>query len=96
MKNDKKILVKVRNLKKYFPIEGVFLDRGKQSIRAVDGLDFNIYEGECLGLVGESGCGKTTTGKLIISLIEPNEGELYFDNINTIAEYNEYRKRYGN
>lgn len=83
MKNDNKILVKVRDLKKYFPIEGVLINKGDQSIRAVDGLNFDIYKGECLGLVGESGCGKTTTGKMIIRLIEPTEGELYFNDINT-------------
>lgn len=70
-------LVKVVGLKKYFPIKGVFFTRAR--VRAVDGISFEIRKGETLGLVGESGCGKTTTGRLILRLINPTAGHVYFD-----------------
>ena len=72
------ILLEVRNLKKYFPIQRGFFRRIVGHVRAVDGVDFFIREGETLGLVGESGCGKTTTGRLILRAIEPTEGEVLF------------------
>jgi oligopeptide/dipeptide ABC transporter ATP-binding protein len=66
-------LVEVNNLKKYFPAPA------KQTVRAVDGVTFSIRRGETLGLVGESGCGKTTIGRCILRLIEPTSGEVRFD-----------------
>jgi len=71
-------LLEIKNLKKYFVVKrGLF--RGSIGyIRAVDGIYSHICEGESLGLVGESGCGKTTTGKLILRLLEPTEGEIYY------------------
>ena len=60
------ILLEVKGLKKYFPITKGFLKRTVGYVKAVDGVDFYIREGETLGLVGESGCGKTTTGKVIL------------------------------
>jgi len=72
------ILLEVRNLKKYFPIQRGFFRRVVGHVRAVDGVDFFIREGETLGLVGESGCGKTTTGRLILRAIDPTEGEVLF------------------
>ena len=72
------ILLEVRNLKKYFPIQKGFFRKVVGHVRAVDGVDFFIREGETLGLVGESGCGKTTTGRLILRAIEPTEGEVLF------------------
>jgi len=77
---EKKALVRVENLKKYFPItRGIVVQRHVGDIRAVDGLSFNIYEGETLGLVGESGCGKSTTGRTVLQLYRPTEGNVYFE-----------------
>lgn len=70
-------LVEVRNLKKYFPLKGRAFGKGG-SVKAVDGVSFEIREGETLGLVGESGCGKSTTGRLILRLLDPTAGEVFF------------------
>lgn len=72
-------LVEVRNLKKYFPIHRGVLRRQVGAVQAVDGLTFDIYKGETLGLVGESGCGKSTTGRTILQLLEPTDGEVIFN-----------------
>ena len=77
MNNQDKIL-EVRNLKKHFPIQRGFFRRTIGHVRAVDGVDLHVFQGETLGLVGESGCGKTTTGRLILRAIEPTEGEILF------------------
>ncbi len=77
-----KPLLEVRGLTKHFPVEQGFLSRGKKMVRAVDDLSFSIAAGETLGLVGESGCGKSTTGKLIVQLLEPTAGELFFEGKN--------------
>ncbi|MGI6631991.1 MAG: ABC transporter ATP-binding protein [Bacillota bacterium] len=71
-------LVEVRDLKKYFPVRGGFFSQVRAWIKAVDGVSFGIYPGETLGLVGESGCGKTTTGRCILRLLEPTGGEVLF------------------
>ena len=74
-------LVEVKNLKKHFPVRGGVLEslRGQTSaVRAVDGVSFSLNQGESVGLVGESGCGKTTTGRLLLKLTDPTEGELLF------------------
>ncbi len=73
-------LLKIRGLKMHFPVyRGAFIRREVNRVRAVDGLDFDIEEGETLGLVGESGCGKSTTGRAIIQLYRPTDGEVHFD-----------------
>jgi oligopeptide transport system ATP-binding protein len=75
-----KNLVEVRNLKKYFPItRGMFVQREVGAVRAVDGLSFDIRDGETLGLVGESGCGKSTTGRTILQLHKATEGKVRFE-----------------
>jgi peptide/nickel transport system ATP-binding protein len=75
-------LIEVNNLKKHFPLQKGFLDnllaREKGLVKAVDGVSFSIKTGEVLGLVGESGCGKTTTGRLILRLLEPTSGEVLY------------------
>jgi peptide/nickel transport system ATP-binding protein/oligopeptide transport system ATP-binding protein len=74
-------LVEVRNLVKHFPVTGGFLQRTVAWVQAVDNVSFEIRRGETLGLVGESGCGKTTVGRLLLRLIEPTSGEIRFDGV---------------
>ncbi len=71
-------LLSVKNIKKYFPIRGGLLSRVVDHVHAVDGVSLDVAPGETLGLVGESGCGKSTTGRCIMRLIEPSEGEIWF------------------
>jgi len=85
-------LLDVRSLKKYFYKEGLFSVE-KKSIRAVDGISFSIRKGETLGLVGESGCGKTTAGKSILRLIEPTSGQIFFKEQNILGLDREAMRR---
>lgn len=73
------VLVDVQNVKKHFPIRGGLLDRVQAHVRAVDGVSFQIMRGETLGLVGESGCGKSTIGRTILRLVDASEGAVHFD-----------------
>ncbi|MBT3777858.1 MAG: ABC transporter ATP-binding protein [Pelagibacteraceae bacterium] len=85
-------MIKVKNLKKYFPIKGGFLNKKLGDVKAVENINFEIPEGEILGLVGESGSGKTTLGRSIIRLIEPSEGEILYNN-NNIMNFNNKEMR---
>ncbi len=78
-------LLEVKGLVKYFPVtEGIVIQRTVAEVKAVDGISFDIRKGETLGLVGESGCGKTTTGRCILQLDRPTEGEIVFDGVNLV------------
>ena len=91
--NQNKPLIEVRNLCKYFDINtGLFRTK---PLKAVDGVSFNINRGETLGLVGESGCGKTTVGRTLLNLYKPTSGEILFDGkpIKTKQEIHEFRKK---
>ena len=79
MINQKKKLVEVKHLKQYF-------NQGKKNeVRAIEDISFDIYKGETLGLVGESGCGKSTTGKVIIKLNDITSGEIIYDGTDTVS-----------
>lgn len=90
-------LLQVSNLRKYFHIKSSSVWGAASTVRAVDGVTFDIYRGETLGLVGESGCGKTTTGRLILRLIEPTDGSVQFEETQVLqaskAEMRALRKR---
>jgi oligopeptide transport system ATP-binding protein len=72
-------LLQVKNLKKYFPIKGGILSKTVGHVQAVDDISFDLYPGETVGLVGESGCGKSTAARTILRLIEPTGGEVFFE-----------------
>ncbi|MFN2221876.1 MAG: ABC transporter ATP-binding protein, partial [Candidatus Promineifilaceae bacterium] len=91
--NGREVLIQVKALKKHFPIMRGVLRRQVGAVQAVDGVTFNIYKGETLGLVGESGCGKSTTGRTILQLLEPTDGTvLYADKDLTALNKSELRK----
>ena len=71
-------LLEIRNLKKYFPVRGSLFRRGTEYVKAVDDVSLKIGRGETLGLVGESGCGKTTLGRCVVRLYKPLAGEILY------------------
>lgn len=92
MSNENEYLVEVKDLKEYFPVRTGFFE--KTMLKAVDGVSFQIKPGETLGLVGESGCGKTTVGRTLLHLYKPTGGQILFEG-NEVTEnnINEYRKK---
>ncbi|MEJ8543700.1 dipeptide ABC transporter ATP-binding protein [Brevibacillus borstelensis] len=85
MDQTKEPLLVVKGLKKHFPYKKGMFSKETGYVRAVDGVDFTVYRGETLGIVGESGCGKSTTGQMILQLLEPTEGEIWFEGRNLSA-----------
>jgi len=79
------ILVDIRGLRKHFPVKGSPISGRKSVVKAVDGVDLAVYRGETLGLVGESGCGKTTLGRLVVRLEAPTSGEILFEGENILG-----------
>ena len=74
-------LLRVTGLRKFFPVRGGLFGRKVADVQAVDGISFEVARGETLGIVGESGCGKSTTARLLVRLVEPDEGEIIFDGL---------------
>jgi peptide/nickel transport system ATP-binding protein len=81
----RKKIVEIKNIKTYFPKQKSFFGKTTDWVKAVDDVTLDVYEGETLGLVGESGCGKTTLGRTILRLNEPTSGEIYFEQKNVLA-----------
>ena len=79
-------ILEIKGLKKYYPILGGVLQRKVAEVRALDGIDLDIFRGECLGLVGESGCGKTTTGKALVRLHPPTAGSIHYHPVKRSAD----------
>jgi oligopeptide/dipeptide ABC transporter ATP-binding protein len=91
----KKTLLEVKDLKQYFPIKGGLFGRTVNHVKAIDGVSFDIYEGETVSIVGESGCGKSTTGRAILRLDEPTSGQILFqgENLLTLSKEKMREKR---
>jgi oligopeptide/dipeptide ABC transporter ATP-binding protein len=91
------MFLEVKDLKKHYPVRSGLFAKAKDMVYAVDGVSFSLEEGETLGLVGESGCGKSTTGRAILRLIEPTSGEVYLEGVDICRlsknELKDYRKK---
>jgi oligopeptide transport system ATP-binding protein len=87
------VLVKVDHLVKHFPIKRGLLQRQVGAVRAVDGITFDVYRGETFGLVGESGCGKSTAGRSVLQLYRPTSGHVYFESVDLVAMKGEDLRR---
>ncbi len=94
MSEEKKVLLEVKNLKKYFTVETDFFGKPKAVLKAVDDVSFKIYEGEALGLVGESGCGKSTIGKMLVSLYKPTDGQIIYNGTDLTKLSHKERRKY--
>ncbi len=92
-RNGKQDLIVVEDLVKYFPIRGGILQRIQAWVKAVDGVSFTVKKGETLGLVGESGCGKTTVGRTILGLIPHNSGRVFFEGEDVLAAFASKKER---
>jgi len=93
---EKKVLLKVDHLKQYFPVKSDSIFKPKAFVKAVDDVSFHLYEGETLSIVGESGCGKSTTGRAILRLDEPTDGNVYYSGKDILSLNNkELRKLRG-
>jgi peptide/nickel transport system ATP-binding protein len=93
---DQTPLMKVDQLQKEYVLSKTFLGKSRETLRAVNGVSFQVYPGETLGLVGESGCGKTTLGRSLLRLIDPEKGSIYYQNQDLVTisrkEMNQFRK----
>ena len=90
----KEVLLEVKNLKKYFTLETDIFGRPKTVLKAVDDVSFKIYKGEAFGLVGESGCGKSTIGKMLVDLYKPTGGQIIYDGVDLAALPEHKRRKY--
>lgn len=91
-KENKEVLLSLKGLCKQFELKSGLLNRKKSYLKAVDNVNLDIFKGECFGLVGESGCGKTTLGKMIAGLYKPTSGQILFDGVN-LADLRENERR---
>ena len=94
MTSENGALLELKNLKKHFPVGGNFLTGGHEYLKAVDGINLTIEEGTTYGLVGESGCGKSTTAKMILQLEDPTDGEIIFEGRNALDRKSGAQKDY--
>ena len=93
MTSENGALLELKDLKKHFPVGGNFLTGGHEYLKAVDGINLTIEEGTTYGLVGESGCGKSTTAKMILQLEDPTAGEIIFEGRNALDKKRVVTKR---
>jgi peptide/nickel transport system ATP-binding protein len=92
MMSQKKVLLQVDNLKKYFPVRAGVFKKVVAHVQAVDDVSFKVYEGETIGLVGESGCGKSTTGMTVLRLLDPTAGRIVVDGLDTTPMFMKFSK----